>query len=149
MKRLMITAAIVIASTLAHAQDIDRLSWMGGNWVQRSAVEDVHENWLGPRGNVMVATNLTLRHGKGATFEFLRIGVKDGKIVYFASPGGRTPVEFPMAQMGESSIVFENALNPYPTRILYRREGDALVARIEGKRQGKEVSEEWRFVRAP
>jgi hypothetical protein len=32
---------------------------------------------------------------------------------------------------------------------MYRRDGDALVARIEGKRQGVDASEEWRFTRAP
>ena len=54
-----------------------------------------------------------------------------------------------MTQMGDSSIVFENPANAYPSRILYRRDGDALVARIEGKRQGNDASEEWRFTRAP
>ena len=73
---------------------------MSGNWVQKGPVEDVHENWLGPKANVM-------------------------------------------------SIAFENPSNAYPTRILYRRDGDALVARIEGKRQGNDASEEWRFTRAP
>ena len=137
------------AARTAHAQDVEKLAWMSGNWVQKGPVEDVHENWLGPKANVMVATNLTMRHGKGASFEFLRIGVKDGKVIYFASPGGRPPVEFPMTQMGEASIAFENPSNAYPTRILYRRDGDALVARIEGKRQGNDASEEWRFTRAP
>ena len=51
--------------------------------------------------------------------------------------------------VGEASIKFENPSNAYPTRILYRRDGDALVARIEGRRQGNDASEEWRFTRAP
>ena len=136
-------------ATAAQAQDLDRLSWMTGNWVSKSAAEDVHENWLGPKGNVMVATNLTARPGRNASFEFLRIAMKDGRIVYFASPGGRLPVEFPIAQIGEASITFENPANAYPARIHYRRDGDALIARIEGKRQGNDGSEEWRFTRAP
>jgi hypothetical protein len=147
--RALLVIVLCAAATLARAQDLDRLSWMSGNWVQKSAAEDVHENWLGPKGNVMVATNLTMRHGRGASFEFLRIAIKDGSIVYFASPGGRPPVEFPMTQMSDSSITFENPSNPYPTRIIYRRDGDALVARIEGRRQGAAASEEWRFTRGP
>lgn len=145
---ILMIAPLFVAQT-AYAQDVEKLAWMSGNWVQKGVVEDVHENWLGPKGNVMVATNLTLRHGKGTAFEFMRIGVRDGKVIYFASPGGRPATEFPMTQMGESSIVFENPANAYPSRILYRRDGDALVARIEGKRQGNDASEEWRFTRAP
>jgi hypothetical protein len=146
---LSLGVAVALASSLVNAQEIDKLGWMTGNWVQKSATEDVHENWLGPKGNVMVATNLTARPGKGASFEFLRIGVKDGKLVYFASPGGRPPVEFAVAQIGDGTVTFENPSNPYPTRIIYRRDGDALVARIEGRRQGNDASEEWRFQRAP
>jgi hypothetical protein len=85
------------------------------------------------------------RHG--ASFEFLRVGVKEGKIFYFASPGGRPPVEFPAREVADGKVVFENPDNAYPTRIIYRRDGDALVARIEGKRRGVEASEEWRFSR--
>ena len=103
----------------------------------------------GPKGNLMIATNLTARPGRNASFEFLRIAMKDGRIVYFASPGGRLPVEFPMSRMGDASVTFENPGHAYPTRIQYRRDGDALVARIEGKQQGNDASEEWRFTRAP
>ena len=147
--KALLSIGLAVMSSLVHAQDVDRLGWMTGNWVRKSAVEDVHENWLGPRNNVMVATNLTARHGGRASFEFLRIAIKDGRIVYFASPNGRPPTEFPMTQMTDSSIVFENPSNPYPSRIIYRREGDALIARIEGRRQGSDASEEWRFTRAP
>ena len=137
------------AAVPAAAQDLDKLAWMAGNWVQKSATEEVRENWLGPRGNVLVAVNLTHAAGRGSSFEFLRIALKDGKPVYFASPGGRPAVEFPLAQMTADSVTFENPANAYPTRISYRRDGEALVARIEGKRRGVDASEEWRFTRAP
>ena len=75
--------------------------------------------------------------------------MKDGRIVYFASPGGRPPVKFPMVQMGDTSIMFENPTNAFPTRIIYRRDGEALIARIEGRMKGNDASEEWRFTRVP
>src|SRR6185295_16012621 len=118
-------------------------------WMTKSATEEVQENWLGPRANLMVATNLTFTSGRGSSFEFLRIAEKEGRAVYIASPGGRPPVEFPAKQTTADSIVFENPAHAYPQRIIYRRDGDALIARIEGKRGGKDASEEWRFTRAP
>jgi hypothetical protein len=151
MNRTLTALALLgaLAAGPAPAQDLSKLGFMTGNWVQKSEREEVQESWLGPRGNTMVATNLTMTTGRGPSFEFLRIGVKDGKVVYFASPGGRPPVEFPAREIGDGSVVFENPANGYPTRISYRRDGDALVARIEGKRQGADASEEWRFTRAP
>jgi len=151
MKRSLTALALfcALAAGPVPAQDLSKLGFMTGHWVQRSEREEVQESWLGPRGNTMVATNLTLTTGRGPAFEFLRIGVKDGKVVFFASPGGRPPVEFPAREIGDGSVVFENPANAYPARIMYRRDGEALVARIEGKRQGADASEEWRFTRAP
>ena len=150
MKKLTGIVVLVVALAVpASAQEVEKLGWMTGNWMQKTPRDEVQENWLGPKGNVMVAANLTFTAGRGSSFEFLRIAVKDGRIVYFASPGGRPPVEFPMTQMTDHSIVFENAAHGYPARISYRRDGEALVARIEGKRQGSDASEEWRFSRVP
>lgn len=148
MQRLIIALMLLAASFSAYAQDLAKLAFMSGSWVQKTEREEVQENWLGPRGNMMVATNLTLTNGRGPSFEFLRIGVKEGKVVFFASPGGRPVVEFPAKEVTDTMVVFENPANAYPTRVIYRRDGDALVARIEGKRQGADASEEWRFSRA-
>ena len=149
MNLTLLALCSLLSMSIAHAQDVDKLAWMTGNWIQRSAAEDVQENWLGPKANLMVATNLTARAGRTSTFEFLRIAMKDGKVVYFASPGGRLPVEFVLKEMGDQSVLFENLQNSYPTRIMYRRDGEALIARIEGKRGGSDASEEWRFSRVP
>jgi hypothetical protein len=146
---LAIVCALAATVGAAAAQDLSALAFMSGHWVQKNEREDVQESWLGPRGNVMVATNLTLTSGRAASFEFLRIASKDGAIVYFASPGGRAPVEFPAKEVvANERIVFENPANAYPTRIIYRKDGDALVARIEGRRGGVDASEEWRFTKA-
>ncbi len=44
-------------------------------------------------------------------------------------------------------MVFENAVHDFPQRILYWREGEALLARVEGTLRGEPRSEEWRFSR--
>jgi len=150
MKSWMGIAALAAAVTQpAGAQDIGALAWMAGNWVQKTAQEEVRENWLGPAAGMMVGVNLTATAGRGGSFEFIRIAAKDGRLVYFASPGGRPPVEFPLRESTATSVLFENPAHGYPARIGYRRDGEALVARIEGKRGGNEASEEWRFTRAP
>jgi len=144
-----LAALAVCAAAPLRAQELDKLGFMTGHWIQKTDKEEVQENWLGPRGNLMVATNLTMTAGRGPSFEFLRIGVKDGKVIYFASPGGRPASEFPATAITGNSVVFENLARDFPQRVMYRRDGDALIARIEGKLQGKDASEEWRFTRTP
>ncbi len=152
MKFASSVAALAFSLSLpVFAQEVSQLAFMSGNWVQKKNGEEVQENWLGPRAETMVATNLTSREGKpAATFEFLRIAKKDGKIIYFASPSGRPATEFPLKELRENTVVFENPEHPYPRRILYTRiDKDTLVARIEGRIKDQDVQEEWRFTRVP
>ncbi len=147
---LIATCALALPLTTL-AQQVDQLAFMSGNWVQKKNGEEVQENWLGPRAETMVATNLTSREGKpNASFEFLRIAKKDGKIIYFASPGGRPATEFPLKELKENAVVFENPDHAFPRRIMYTRvDKDTLVARIEGRIKDQDVQEEWRFTKQP
>lgn len=128
----------------ALADEADKLAWLAGHWVHKDIGEEVQENWLGPKGGMLVAVNLTSNAGK-TSFEFIRIAKKGTQLVYFASPQGRPVTEFPMKQMDEQSITFENTSHDFPQRIIYRREGEKLIARIEGMVKGNLRSKEWKF----
>jgi hypothetical protein len=90
------------------------------------------------------------RSGKGAKatgFEFMRIQRDErGRVLFWASPGGKTPVSFLRTRSGPREAVFENPANDYPTRIVYRREGDVLKATISGPEGKNPIS--WSFRRA-
>ena len=145
-----IAAAALLALALpafAQSPRVAALDWMAGTWVAESEREKVTETWLGPGNGLMVAANLTTRPNGRKSFEFLRIADGEGGYSYFASPGGKTPVEFALKEQGERRVVFENAGHDFPQRILYWREGEALVARVEGTLRGEPRSQEWRFTR--
>ncbi len=144
-KQFAILLCAIGFSSAAPAQEIDKLAWMTGTWTQTKDGEVVQESWLGPRGKMMVAVNLT-SSPKRNSFEYLRIVDKDGTLSYLASPGGRAPTEFKLKEMGEKKVVFENATHDFPQRIIYAIEADGTMkARIEGTIQGKERGMEWRF----
>jgi len=138
---------LVAAPALAQSPNAASLDWMAGTWMQVRGDETVTEAWLGPRNGMLVATNLTSSAGGHKSFEFIRIADTPRGLSFFASPGGRPPVEFRLAEAGERRVVFENPDNAYPRRILYWRDGDALMARIEGTMKGEARHEEWRFTR--
>jgi Domain of unknown function (DUF6265) len=132
---------------LAQSPNAESLAWLAGAWVQKGEKEIVSETWQGPAGGMLVATNLTLRASGRTSFEFLRIAETPTGLSYFAMPGGKPATEFKMKESGAQRIVFENPEHEFPRRILYWRDGEALMARTEGSRGGKELSEEWRFVK--
>ena len=149
MKKIL-AALAASASLLAHAQSTTAadLAWMAGTWVREGPGERVAETWLGPGNGTLVGANLTTWASGKESYEFLRIADTPAGPSYFASPGGRSPVEFKLKESSAQRVVFENAAHDFPQRIVYRRDGEALVARIEGTVKGKARSEEWRFARA-
>lgn len=66
MNRLLATLGLLSAMVAlpAAAQDLTKLGFMTGHWVQKTEREEVQENWLGPRGDMIVGTNLTMTSGR-------------------------------------------------------------------------------------
>lgn len=124
------------------------LDWMEGRWCSDDGGGRVEEHWLSPVHGEQLGVSRTLKQGRMATFEFLRISVVDGVPTYLAQPGGRPPTAFRRSAGGERWVRFENPAHDFPTRIEYRREGEALQAQVGGKgRDGKETAFTIDFVR--
>mgnify|MGYP001061216269 CR=1 FL=1 len=47
-----------------------------------------------------------------------------------------------------TKVVFERDGDDFPKRVMYWRDGDALMARIEGTMRGQARAREWRYERA-
>lgn len=50
-------------------------------------------------------------------------------------------------EAGPQRAVFANPGNDFPHRIIYERQGDRLIARIEGANDDPQRSAEWTFIR--
>src|SRR5687768_11223324 len=99
-----LAAALMLSPVLAYAQSTARvasLDWMSGTWTHTSeGRETVAESWLGPGNGLMVAANLTTWPNGRRSFEFLRIAETADGFSYYASPGGKMPVEFRVKESG-------------------------------------------------
>jgi hypothetical protein len=144
MKRLLATL-VAFTALGAQAEGLDDLAWIAGDWMERKGATDTEEHWLPPKGGLMIAMNRTVRDGKAVSFESLRIVMKDGKPVYLSQPNGQPVTPFPAVEQGPSRIVFEDPAREFPRRILYWRDGEALMARIEGTIDGQPRARQWRF----
>lgn len=134
----------MLLALLAAAIAAPDLSWMAGDWVSCAPGEVVEERWLGPSGGALVGVNLT-RTPTGDSFEFLRVGPgAKGGVAFIARPGGAAPTEFALVEAREGYARFEDPAHDFPKRIVYRRDGEAMVAAATDL-QDKGPS--WRFVR--
>ena len=142
-----LTVLFTLVATTSLAVPAPDLSWMSGDWRRCRDGEIVEERWLGPRGGLMIGANLTTSKSGKASWELLRLVQGDDGWTYWASPMGLPPVAFRMIEGEGQRAVFANPAHDFPTRIVYWREGEELLAKIEGMNRGKPAAIEWRFSR--
>jgi len=133
-------------STAASAQGVAELAWMSGDWAEEKDGRWTEERWSRPRGGVMLGTGRSGRDERLNDWEFLRIEADaTGVPSYWGSPRGAPPVAFRLVSVSRTEAVFENLKHDYPARIVYRREGQALVATISAADGSNPTS--WRYRR--
>ncbi len=131
------------------ARSIEALAWLAGAWIETRDGTVIEEQWMRPRGGVMVGMSRSTGPDGKAFFEFMRIAPSGEGLSYFASPLGREAAEFPLVRLEDRRAVFENPSHDFPQRIIYWQEQPGeLRARIEGTVDGRPQSAEYRWSRS-
>jgi Domain of unknown function (DUF6265) len=143
---MILIAAAALAAQAPGQPDLD---WLAGYWLSCDARMEVAELWTTRRGGVMLGMSVTFGT-QAFGWEQVRIETTDdlSTMQYVARPRGATAdTVFRLARGGPSEAVFENPAHDYPQRIVYRREGDVLIARTEDMAGGN--GQDFRYRAAP
>ncbi len=143
----LLTLAILLWTGAHQQRPIDQAAFMTGCWERRSATRLVEEQWLAPRGGVMLGMSRTVRGDSLVGYEFIRLYERGSQLVYAALPSGQAPAEFVSTSIADAAITFANPAHDFPQRIIYRRAGDSLYARIEGESGGQVRGVDFRYGR--
>lgn len=152
--------AITLVIAIAAADDgaaqapsrADTLRWLAGCWRQAGARSVIDEQWMRPAGGTMLGMSRTVRRGgprdSTAEFEHLRVFLRDGRLVFGASPSGQRYAEFTETELTDSSVSFGNPTHDFPQFVRYRRRGsDSLHGRVDGIVRGQPRAVDYRYVR--
>jgi len=136
---VVIAIALSIGTgAFADTPDLSKLSWLGGCWQSVGAEPGSGEQWTMPAGGAMFGIGRTVKQGKMLTYEFLQIRtLENGTLAYVSQPSGQSSVAFPLQQLSDTEVVFQNIEHAFPQRIIYRLDGATkIAARIEGSQNG-------------
>ncbi len=144
----MIAGVLAATAVAAATGGVDRLAWMAGAWSETKAGVVTREVWLAPLGGAMSGVTQTNRPGKPAQHEFETITTgPDGAVAYTPIIRGVEPTPFALKPGSDGEAVFERAGDDFPKRVIYRRCGPDLCARIEGVVNGQLQGRDWRYSR--
>jgi hypothetical protein len=141
MRRLcvfLLTMACAVTVSGQPAATTGDLAFLTGCWKFERDGRVVEEHWLAPAGGSLMGVSRTVEKGKTVDYEFLQIRDLPEGLTYIAKPSNQPEARFKLASKAGDEIVFENPAHDFPQRIRYRREGDALHARIDGTMKGKQ-----------
>lgn len=138
---------VLAAAAVAGGDTVAKLGWMAGTWAEDSPSAVVREMWLPPLGGAMAGATVTTRPGKPPAIEHTRITAEPAGVTFTALLDGQPPTAFVLVPGGEGEAVFENKAHDFPQRVIYRRCGEQLCARIEGVVRGELKAKEWRYSR--
>lgn len=136
---LLITFAAGVqapASTTA-TPTIKDVAWIAGCWDSTRDGRHVTEQWMAPEGGTMMGVSRTTVGEKTTEWEFLIIRQGAQGLDYVAKPSRQPEGTFTAARASANEVVFENPAHDFPKRIIYKRDGDALTASIEGPMNGQ------------
>ena len=145
----VLLASASLAAATAQAPRVQQVGWLAGCWQRVDGGRTVEEQWMRPRGGLMLGAGRTVEGDSLVEFEQVMILERAGRLVYAARPSGQAPAEFESIAVTDSSVTFENPAHDFPQRVLYRRVGaDSLVARVEGTRGGRARGADFPYRRA-
>jgi hypothetical protein len=144
----MMIGLMLAAAVAATPADVEALGWLAGSWIERRGETVVREVWLAPMGGTMAGVNQANRPGRKPQVEAMRITVEPAG-TFTATVPGQPPTAFVLRPGPPGEATFENLAHDFPQRVIYRRCGEDLCARIEGQVAGRLQSQDWRFLRTP
>lgn len=153
MRSVFVIAFLLVVSSPAASQTAVKLSdlgWLAGCWEMNDEKRGrvITEMWMKPSGDAMMGVGRTIKSAKLVDFEFLRIVEDVNGLSYISRPSAnKEDTAFKMIKSSPDEIVFENAAHDFPQRIMYKRIGEKMTARIEGTTNGKLKGIDFSYVR--
>lgn len=140
MKNCILSTLLISFAIMVNAQSQQNFKWLIGSWKNENPRPDTmsKEIWSKQSDGSLIGLGITMK-GKDTVFvERLRIIVKNDKFYFVAEVSqNKEPTFFEITQQDDAGFTAENPAHDFPKKIVYRKEGDLLIATTSG--DGKEI----------
>jgi len=145
---LIFALVLLVTPFVPQSSSASDVGWMTGCWELTRNGRHIVEQWMSAEGGTLLGMSRTVANGQTREYEFLLIRHGANGLEYVAKPSGQPEGTFTATRVSPSEVVFENMAHDFPQRILYRRDGNTLLAATEGTVQGQARRVEFPYTRA-
>jgi hypothetical protein len=125
----------------APSHGVSAVQWMTGCWSGTRGDTTFHERWTRAGNELLLGVSYSIdKAGKVESFEFLRVEVRGGQLVYVAQPNGRPETVFTRSLPSDTNeAMFANPAHDFPKRVSYKRTAAGVLASIDDGTSGKRM----------
>lgn len=144
---ILVAAGLAAPACASPQADVAALAWLAGQWRETRGEVTTTETWSRDESGALSGVGETVRAGRPPRVERMSITAGPAGATFTALIPGQPPTPFVRLPGPAGDAVFENRAHDFPQRVIYRRCGADLCARIEGTIAGAPKSQDWRYVR--
>lgn len=149
MDRVIVTIFVITifvsCTTTPHGNNF---FWLEGKWQQTNGEANFHEEWKRLNDSTFDGRGFIVQGSDTLFSEKITLQTTAGKTVYRVEMVTGRVAEFKLTKQSESKLIFEMPENNFPSKISYTKKSDnELIVVLEGTDNGKEIEEEFLFVR--
>ena len=114
--RTALALALLLATpaVAAPADDVAKLAWMAGTWIQEKDAVTTRETWLAPLDGAMAGAGQTNRPGRPPSIEHMKITAEPAGAAFIAILPGQPPTPFVLKPGPDGEATFENPTHDFP-----------------------------------
>lgn len=128
MNKILPLVLILIICSCQTNKTLESLKWMEGQWIiPDDTLYQRTEEWSLISEKEMIGFGMTVDNSDTIFFEKLSI-TTEGSDTYFNADIGDGVVKFKLIESKDERWVFENPNHDFPKRIIYKKEGEEMVA---------------------
>ncbi len=138
----------VAADPATDTPAIEDLDWMSGRWTIEHDGQYIEETWGPAREDAIVGSLRWARQGEVWLYGLMSIEQDDEHGLVFRlrhfnrelepwDSEKEGPLTYPVIELSDKRVVFENPERDEPRRFIYEREDDTLTASLEGPDGGE------------
>ncbi len=127
------------------------LYWLPGSWKSVTNEGTTFEIWKKENDTLFSGKSFLIKDVDTLFLEKLELSQKGNELLYIATVKGQNndrPVAFKFTGITKGEFNFVNNAHDFPSHIIYKNpQPDFLCVRIEGKKNGKNLKEDFNFLR--
>ena len=142
----LVISAILLFTSSSFGQNLNQLNWILGEWEMVDGSTTTTESWEKLNDSTFVGNGIAKQEDKVVFEEKLSIELRNNQTTYVAVLPNKT-AHFRLTESNNGMATFEDAMNDFPSKIIYQLNTEKMDITLFGIQNGEEQNTKMQFIK--